>query len=77
MSVTVEFEGSDIYITEGSRVHRVYPARHGAGTYWVDWDRGPSRGGIETGVLTVDDFGNMINSFSGARQRAMYRQDLH
>ena len=71
----VEFEGQDIFITVGDRMCRVYPARQG--TYWVDMERGYGRIGIETGVLTVDDFGNMVDGFDGAHQRHHFRQILH
>ena len=70
--VVVEFDGQDMFIMSGSRLHRIYPAQ--PGTYWADVE---GRDGVDTRVMLVDDFGNLVDGFHGARQRAHFRQVLH
>lgn len=56
---------------------RVYPSPTMLGVYWVDYERGDDRFGIETGVLIHDDFGDLVDGFPGIHQRAHFRKVLH
>lgn len=73
MKTTFQYDGKDIFISQGERMHRVYPAYPGA--YWFDIE--VARGGVETQVLIVDDFGNMVQGMTSAHQRAHFRKVLH
>lgn len=75
MSKRYQFEGRDIFIGDHKQMDRVYPAY--PGIYWFDMDKGPGRSGVETAVLVFDDFGNMVDGFGGAHQRAHFRKVLH
>lgn len=73
MNTTYQFDGRDIFISQGERMHRVYPASQG--TFWFDFE--DTHGGVETRVLVVDDFGNMVAGIDGVHQRAHFRKVLH
>lgn len=71
----VTFCGPEIFITDGDRAHHVYPTW--PGTYWVNTEHGAGPTKVDTGVLIVDDFGNLVDGFHGAAQRQLFRQVLH
>lgn len=66
-----EFQGTDMYV--GEHVH-IYQSR--CGTYWMDTHSERYRT-TDSAVLVVDDFGNMVNVFDGAKQRHFFRQVTH
>lgn len=71
MVTAYQFDGANLFIGE----HRhVYPATPGA--YWMDqYDQNFKQ--TDTKVLVLDDFGNLVNGFGSAKQRAHFRQALH
>jgi hypothetical protein len=78
MRTTYQFDGIDIFLGVEGDEFRTHVYRGSMlGVYWADHYGRRSLGRPETEVLVQDDFGNLVKAFSGAHQRAAFRQVLH